>query len=61
MDRYDGYLLFECTFHNMFIYPNDDQGIAMTLLPFCIMEEGIQQGIVEWPAHIQPLPTEEFI
>jgi hypothetical protein len=57
MDMYDGYLLFECTLHNVCIYPSDDQGIAMTLLPFCITEDDIQQGMVEWPTHLQPLPS----
>ena len=55
MDRYVGYLLFKCTFHNVFIYPIDDEGVAMVLLFFYITEEGIQQGMVEWPTHLQPL------
>jgi hypothetical protein len=60
MDRYVGYLLFKCTFHNVFIYPIDDEGAAMVLLFFYITEEGIQQGMVEWPAHLQPIPIEEM-
>jgi hypothetical protein len=47
MDKSDGYLLFEYTFHYMFIYPNDDWGTTMALIPFFITEEDIQQGVVE--------------
>jgi hypothetical protein len=59
MDRYDGYLLFECIFHNVFLYPFDDQGDEMELLPFFITEEDIQQGVVECTAHLQPLLVED--
>jgi hypothetical protein len=31
----------------------------MELLPLCITENDIQQRVVEWLAHIQPLPTEK--
>jgi hypothetical protein len=60
MDMYVGYFLFECNFHNMFIHPNDDLGVVMALLSLCITEEDIQQGIVEWPMHLQPIPAEEM-
>ena len=59
MDKSDGYLLFEYTFHYMFIYPSDDWGTTMALIPFFITEEDIQQGVVEWLVHLQPLPIEE--
>jgi hypothetical protein len=59
MEKYEGYLLFECTFHKIFIYPYDDQGTAMTLLPFYITYEDVQKGMVEWPYHLQPLLDEE--
>jgi hypothetical protein len=57
MDMYVGYLLFECNFHNIFIYPSDDQGDSLALLLFGVIEEDIQEGIVEFPAHLQPNPN----
>jgi hypothetical protein len=34
--------------------------LTMTILPFYISEEDIQQGMVEWPTHLQPLPAEDI-
>jgi len=59
MEKYGGYILFECTLHIFFIYHSDDQGTTMALLPLCITEDVIQQGMVKWLAHIQPLPAEK--
>jgi hypothetical protein len=46
-DKSNGYLLFEYTFHYIFIYPSDDWGTTMALIPFFITEEDIQQGVVK--------------
>jgi hypothetical protein len=34
MDRYASYLMFECTFHNVHIYPTNGQGDTLVLLIF---------------------------
>jgi hypothetical protein len=44
----------------VFIYPNDDQGTAVAILPFNITIEEIQQGVFEWPAHLQPFPAKDI-
>jgi hypothetical protein len=45
MDKYEDFLLFECTFHNVFIYPCTNKKAETTMLPLCITEEDSKQGI----------------
>jgi hypothetical protein len=54
MTRYEAYLQFECDFHNVFIYPHADKQATTTMLPFCIMEEDIHQGVEEWDDDFKP-------
>jgi hypothetical protein len=54
MDRYEDYLLFECNFHNVFIYPHTDMKVETRMLPFCIIEEDIKQVVTKWPENYDP-------
>jgi hypothetical protein len=54
LKRCEDYLVFECDFHKIFIYPHKNKKKSTTMIPFIISKEDIQLGIVEWNEEYQP-------
>jgi hypothetical protein len=60
MNRYGDYLLFECTFHNVFIFPHAYLKVDTKMLPFFIIEEDIQRVVAEWLEKLWSMPNDEL-
>jgi hypothetical protein len=52
--------MFDCTFHDVLIFPLADPKAKTRMLPFCITKLDIQQVVTKWPEKLRSTPDDDL-